>query len=288
MEDFTLTAVDNGLDAVANRAKELRPDVVLADCMMPGKNGYEVCEMLKTDPSTAHIPVMLLAGTFEPFDAAPRPGGGANGHIPKPFDSTSFLDRVRASVGMAAAAAVPTMGLHGSRFRSRHFRSQAPQLRPMAGTPPMRPAPSQPRPQGMAPAVRSDGHPAAPPGSRMFQERLQGCRASDGRHAAARCPMGLARCRGHSHGHAARHAAGPPGYARDGHAPARHAAATDGASMGQADGQAGHADARPPGHADGQGMGQPGMPRRAVRWGMSPGMPRAWRCLRPAWDGAGR
>jgi CheY-like chemotaxis protein len=105
-EDFTLTAVDNGLDAVA-KARELRPDVVLADCMMPGKNGYEVCQELKSDPSTAHIPVLLLAGTFEPFDPARAQAVGANGHIPKPFDSTSFLDRVKASVGMPAGAAQP-------------------------------------------------------------------------------------------------------------------------------------------------------------------------------------
>ena len=106
MEDFTLTAVDNGLDAVA-KARELRPDLVIADCMMPGKNGYEVCQELKSDPSTSHIPVLLLAGNFEPFDPARAQAVGANGHIPKPFDSTSFLDRVRASVGMAPAAAQP-------------------------------------------------------------------------------------------------------------------------------------------------------------------------------------
>ena len=68
-EDFQVTAVDNGLDAIS-RSRELRPDVILADVMMPGKNGYEVCEALKHDPATQHIPVMLLAGTFEAFDEA--------------------------------------------------------------------------------------------------------------------------------------------------------------------------------------------------------------------------
>ena len=66
-EDFQVTAVDNGLDAIT-RSRELRPDVVLADVVMPGKNGYEVCEALKNDPSTKHIPVLLLAGPFEAFD----------------------------------------------------------------------------------------------------------------------------------------------------------------------------------------------------------------------------
>jgi CheY-like chemotaxis protein len=74
-DDIKVTAVDNGLEAIA-KARELKPDLVLADVLMPGKSGYEVSEALKGDPSTQHIPVLLLAGTFEPFDenrGLPRP-----------------------------------------------------------------------------------------------------------------------------------------------------------------------------------------------------------------------
>jgi len=42
---------------------------VLADIVMPGKNGYEVCEAVKNDPQLAATPVLLLTGTFEAFDA---------------------------------------------------------------------------------------------------------------------------------------------------------------------------------------------------------------------------
>jgi CheY-like chemotaxis protein len=66
-EDIAITTVDNGDDAIA-KARELRPDMVLADVVMPGKNGYEVCEAIKADPSLQHIPVLLLTGTFEAFD----------------------------------------------------------------------------------------------------------------------------------------------------------------------------------------------------------------------------
>lgn len=159
-EDFQLTAVDNGLDAVA-KARELRPDLVLADCMMPGKNGYEVCQELKSDPSTSHIPVLLLAGNFEPFDPARAQAVGANGHIPKPFDSVSFLDRVRASVGMAPAAAQPNPLSHLGP-------STAPPAAPAAPNPqqiraPMAP-PAQPL-QGIAqprPMPGFQGHPGQP------------------------------------------------------------------------------------------------------------------------------
>src|SRR5512135_1974167 len=66
-EDFRITAVDNGEDAIA-RTRELRPDIVLADVVMPRKNGYEVCEAIKGDAELGKIPVLLLAGTFEAFD----------------------------------------------------------------------------------------------------------------------------------------------------------------------------------------------------------------------------
>src|SRR3954471_13366071 len=82
-EDFTVTVVDNGEDALA-RVRELRPDVVLADVVMPRRNGYELCEAIKSDPSTAAIPVLLLAGTFEAFDEARARAVGADGHVAKP------------------------------------------------------------------------------------------------------------------------------------------------------------------------------------------------------------
>ena len=42
----------------------MQPDLVLVDVVMPGKSGYEVCQTLKSDPATQHIPVLLLAGTL--------------------------------------------------------------------------------------------------------------------------------------------------------------------------------------------------------------------------------
>src|SRR5215470_16533266 len=99
LEDFQITSVDNGIDAIA-RARDLRPDLVLADVLMPGRSGYEVCEALKSDPSTAHVPVLLLAGNFEPFDEARARAARADDHITKPFESQAFLDKVRKLLGL--------------------------------------------------------------------------------------------------------------------------------------------------------------------------------------------
>ncbi len=93
-EDVEIYSTDNGDDAVT-KARELRPDLVLADVVMPGKSGYEVCEAIKQDPALAHIPVLLLTGTFEAFDEARAQAVGATGHITKPFEAQALVERVK-------------------------------------------------------------------------------------------------------------------------------------------------------------------------------------------------
>lgn len=105
-EDVVLLTVDNGDDAIA-RAREARPDVVLADVVMPGKNGYDVCQAIKSDPALAHIPVLLLTGTFEAFDEQRAARAGADGHITKPFEAQALVDKVNALLERPAAGQAP-------------------------------------------------------------------------------------------------------------------------------------------------------------------------------------
>jgi CheY-like chemotaxis protein len=103
-EDVKVVTVDNGDDAIT-RTRELRPDIVLADVVMPGKNGYQVCEAIKGDPELAHIPVLLLTGTFEAFDEPRARSVGSAGHIAKPFEAQSLVAEVRRLMEAAAARA---------------------------------------------------------------------------------------------------------------------------------------------------------------------------------------
>ena len=105
-EDIVLLTVDNGDDAVL-RASEARPDIVLADVVMPGRNGYEVCEAIKSDPNLAGTPVLLLTGTFEAFDEARAQRAGADGHITKPFEAQALVDQVNALLAQAGASVAP-------------------------------------------------------------------------------------------------------------------------------------------------------------------------------------
>ena len=105
-EDYLITAVDNGEDALL-RARETRPDIVLADAVMPRMNGYELCQALKADPKLVDVPVLLLTGTFEPFDEARARAARADGHVAKPFDSHALLTRVRELVEGVTAEPLP-------------------------------------------------------------------------------------------------------------------------------------------------------------------------------------
>jgi len=102
-EDIRIVTVDNGDDAVT-RAREIRPDIVLADIVMPGKSGYDVCAALKGDPALAHIPVLLLTGTFETFDEERAARVGADGHITKPFEAQALVELVSARLASVATA----------------------------------------------------------------------------------------------------------------------------------------------------------------------------------------
>jgi CheY-like chemotaxis protein len=103
-EDIEITTVDNGRDAVA-KARAIRPDIILADVVMPGMSGYEVCETIKADPNLRHVPVLLLTGTFEAFDQARATAVGAAGHVAKPFEAQTLVDRVKQLLAAAPPAA---------------------------------------------------------------------------------------------------------------------------------------------------------------------------------------
>ena len=102
-EGVQVVSVDNGREAI-DRLLEIRPDVVLADAFMASPNGYEVCEYVKTNEQLKHIPVMLLVGSFEPFDEAEARRVGADDILTKPFQSIRrLIDRVGALVSSPPA-----------------------------------------------------------------------------------------------------------------------------------------------------------------------------------------
>lgn len=93
-EEYDIVIVGDG-DAAVAKAKEIRPDLVMADVAMPGKNGYEVCDTVKNDPALKNTPVLLLAGTFEPLDKEEAKRVKADDSIVKPFESQELVEKVK-------------------------------------------------------------------------------------------------------------------------------------------------------------------------------------------------
>ncbi|HKR59152.1 MAG TPA: response regulator [Pyrinomonadaceae bacterium] len=93
-EGVEVTSVGSGAEALTKLAED-KPDVVLADVYMPLPSGYEICKFIKESAELKHIPVMLLVGSFEPFDEAEARRVGADDILTKPFQSIRrLIDRV--------------------------------------------------------------------------------------------------------------------------------------------------------------------------------------------------
>ncbi len=115
-EDIEIVSVDNGDDAVT-RARECNPDIILADVVMPGKSGYEVCAAIRNNPDLADTPVLLLTGTFEAFDETRANKVKATGHITKPFEAQMLVDRVNEILAQRTPAqATPAAAEHSNDF----------------------------------------------------------------------------------------------------------------------------------------------------------------------------
>lgn len=102
--DYNVVAVSNGARAI-ERLAELQPDIILSDIIMPEKNGYEVCEYVKSHPEYRHIPVVLLTGTFEPFDPERAEKAGCDAVVTKPFESQSLIHKVEELIANSVGAA---------------------------------------------------------------------------------------------------------------------------------------------------------------------------------------
>ena len=92
----------NGKECV-RRARELRPDLVIADLTMPGLDGIEAAEEIAENPQ---VPVLILTGAADPEVAERLENASIAGHLFKPFDLTQVKTAISAAMERAPAAAV--------------------------------------------------------------------------------------------------------------------------------------------------------------------------------------
>jgi two-component system cell cycle response regulator len=100
-EYFHVRTANSGPDALAIVA-EGQTDIVLLDVMMPGMDGFEVCERIKSDPRTAHVPVVMITALDQPSDRVRGLGCGADDFLTKPVDDIQLMARVKSLVRLKA------------------------------------------------------------------------------------------------------------------------------------------------------------------------------------------
>jgi CheY-like chemotaxis protein len=105
-EDVQVVTVGDGEQAIARIPIE-RPDIVLADIGMPKRSGYDVAAFVKGRPDLSHIPVLLLAGAFEPVDDVRAQQVKCDGVLVKPFEPQQVVARVRELVESGKQKAMP-------------------------------------------------------------------------------------------------------------------------------------------------------------------------------------
>jgi len=148
-EDVQVVTVSDGEQAIARIPIE-RPDVVLADIGMPKRSGYDVAAFVKERADLSHIPVVLLAGAFEPVDEQRARQVHCDGVLVKPFEPQQVVARVRELIDrrsapapvLAAAAATQTAPATGSTGADDFFGGLDAALQQLEQAP--RPAPPAP------------------------------------------------------------------------------------------------------------------------------------------------
>lgn len=93
-EGYTVQTASNG-DEGLEWVRALRPPLVFLDIMMPRKNGYEVCEQIKQDPSLRETYVIMLSAKGQQIDRELGLLGGADEYMTKPFSPREVAQRVR-------------------------------------------------------------------------------------------------------------------------------------------------------------------------------------------------
>lgn len=102
--NYRVVAVSSG-DELLDRLGDSQPDLIICDVIMPGRDGYEVCQQIKSSSEWLHLPVILLTGTFEPFDRDRAIAAGCSEIITKPFEARKLVDTVERLIGGRATKA---------------------------------------------------------------------------------------------------------------------------------------------------------------------------------------
>ena len=90
---FAIGTAANGSDALV-KTRSISPDLIILDLMLPGLNGFDICETLRKDPATASIPIVMLTGLCSQFGRLAGLESGASEFLTKPFNPKELVSKV--------------------------------------------------------------------------------------------------------------------------------------------------------------------------------------------------
>lgn len=98
-EGYEVITAGDGEQAV-ERTKSEKPDLIVMDIMMPKMDGFEACKLIKSDPDTREIPVIMLTAKGREVDKNRGMEAGADEYLTKPFSPAKLIERVHSVLGV--------------------------------------------------------------------------------------------------------------------------------------------------------------------------------------------
>ena len=103
---FAIGTAANGIDALL-KTRSVSPDLIVLDLMLPGLNGFDICESLRQDPSTASVPIIMLTGMHGQFGRFAGLEAGASEFLYKPFNPDELIAKVEELLSQSASPKAP-------------------------------------------------------------------------------------------------------------------------------------------------------------------------------------
>jgi two-component system, OmpR family, alkaline phosphatase synthesis response regulator PhoP len=103
-EGFAIATATNGVDAI-RKARSLAPDLIVLDVMLPELDGFAVCEILRREPATASVPIIMVTGLPGQLTRCAGIESGATDFITKPVSPTRLLARIKEIFQQRSASA---------------------------------------------------------------------------------------------------------------------------------------------------------------------------------------
>ena len=105
-QGFSIATAANGLDAL-KKAVAMGPDLILLDLLLPGLDGFVVCETLRKHPATASIPIIIMSGLSGQFTRYAGLESGGTDFVAKPVSPKALLARIKQILELPTAAVEP-------------------------------------------------------------------------------------------------------------------------------------------------------------------------------------